>query len=164
MAPNRTTSASQTLDEWADRYGERLWNNRLPAGAWLSIPMLVTSLLGLLWSIPLPAVLDQRLGVLNWATMFLMAAFVYYCILSIPIALAALALMLAAIVPSIWLRSEGLPVWPLATGVFVPAFAWQLTMTWRATGHIRVIGNLQYLMLGPVWLLRAVFRRAGISY
>lgn len=126
--------------------------------------MLVAALLGLLWSIPLPASLSPHSPVLNWATMFLMASFVYYCILSIPIALASLALMLAATLPSVWLRAEGLPVWPLAVGAFVPAFVWQLAMTRRATGRLRVLRNLQYLMLGPVWLLRAAFRRAGIGY
>jgi hypothetical protein len=37
-------------------------------------------------------------------------------------------------------------------------------MTRRATGSACVIRNLQYLMLGPVWLLRAAFRRAGVAY
>jgi hypothetical protein len=164
LASNRTTRESQTLDEWADRYGQLLPTGAPSASAWISIPMLVASLLGLLWSLPLPEVLDQRSPVLNWATMFLMASFVYYCILSIPIALVSLAFMLAASLPSVWLDSVGMRIWPLALGIFVPAFAWQLALTLRATGSFRVIRNLQYLMLGPVWLLRAIFRRMGISY
>jgi hypothetical protein len=156
-------SSPDLLDEWADRYGQLHAGAGPSPASWISVPVLVASLLAMLWSLPLPAPLAQRSPMINWATLFLMAAFVYYCILSIPIATAGLAFMLVAAAPSLWFEHVGLPAWPLALGAFVPAFCWQLLMTRRATGSIRLIRNLQYLMLGPVWLLRAAFRRAGIA-
>jgi len=157
-------NAPATLDDWADRYGQLHPEGACSAAAWLSITVLVASLLGLLGSLPVPAPLQAQQLVINWATMLLMAAFVYYCMLSLRIAVAGLVYLAAAATPGIWLELRGLPVWPLALGTFIPAFVWQLEMTRRATGRVRVLRNLQYLMLGPVWLLRAVFRRAGLAY
>jgi uncharacterized membrane protein YGL010W len=154
-------NAPDSLDDWADRYGRLRAPGQLTFSNCIGIPFLVISLLGLLWPIPLPA---ADAPALNGATLFIMATFVYYCMLSIRIALVGLALLILAVLPSAWVATRGLPVWPLALGAFLPAFAWQLTTTWRATGSARVISNLQYLMLGPVWLLRAAFRRAGITY
>jgi uncharacterized membrane protein YGL010W len=154
-------SVPESLDDWADRYGQLQAAGQLTFSNWIGISVLVTSLLGLLWSSPLPA---ANSPVLNAATLFIMATFVYYCILSIRVAVAGLVLLLLAVLPSVWLAARGLPVWSPALGAFLPAFAWQLRTTRRATGNACVIRNLQYLMLGPVWLLRAAFRRAGIAY
>jgi hypothetical protein len=96
--------------------------------------------------------------------LLLMATFVYYCMLSIRIALAGLLFLAAALAPSLWLELRELRVWPIALGAFVPALAWQLLVTRRATGQLRMLRNVQYLMLGPLWLLRTVFRRAGLKY
>jgi len=157
-------NAPATLDEWADRYGQLHPEGACSAAAWLSTTLLVASLFGMLWSLPVPAPLQAQQAAINWATMLLISAFVYYCMLSIRIALAGLVYLVPAATPAFWLELNGLPVWPLALGAFIPSFVWQLETTRRATGQVRVLRNLQYLMLGPVWLLRAAFRRAGLAY
>jgi hypothetical protein len=153
-----------TADEWADRYGELKSSGPRAASAWLGIPLVVTSLVGMLWSAPLPANLADHSPALNFATFFLMATFVYYCVLSLPLAFGGLLFLIVAALPSAWLASAGLPLWPIASALFAPAFCWQLLESRRATGRLLIVRNFQYLMLGPVWLLRAAFRRAGIAY
>jgi len=151
-------------DEWADRYGALRHGGPGAANAWLGIPLVVGALLGILWSVPLPAVLSERSPVINPATLFVMATFVYYCILSLNLALGGLLFLIAATLPAPLIEQAGLPLLSLATGAFAPAFAWQLLETKRATGRLRIVQNLQYLMLGPLWLLRGVYRAAGIAY
>ena len=153
-----------SLDEWADRYGALKARGPGNASAWLGIPLLMASLIGLLWSIPVPSVLSEASPAINYATLFIMATFVYYCILSIPLALGGLVLLAAATVPSVWLSEDDITLLPLAAAIFVVAFCWQLLDTWRATGRLQVTANLQYLMLGPIWLLRAAYRRLGLGY
>lgn len=151
-------------DGWADRYGELKGSGPGAASAWLGIPLVIASLVGMAWSIPVPAALALRTPVINFATLFLMTTFVYYCILSLPLAFSAFLFLVAAAVPSIWLTQEGWPLWQIASAVFGPAFCWQLLETRRATGRLLIVRNLQYLMLGPIWLLRALYRRFGIEY
>jgi len=153
-----------SLDEWADRYGELKAHRAGKASAWLGIPLVMVSLIGLLWSIPVPGVLREASPAINYATLFIMATFVYYCILSISLALGGLVCLLAATVPSVWLSETGLPLAAIAGAVFAAAFGWQLADTRRATGRMRLAAHLQYLMLGPIWLLRATYRRLGLSY
>ena len=157
-------NAHTTVDDWADEYGRLRSSGPAAVAAWLGIPLLIASLLGLLWISPLPAVLTETSPAINPATLFIMAAFVYYSILSIRLALGGLVFLLAATVPSILLAQSTVPAGLLAGAVFAVSFAWQLLDTKRATGRLELLRNLQYVMLGPIWLLRAAYRRAGIDY
>lgn len=157
-------TAPGTADEWADRFGQLRRSGPGALCAWLGIPLTVSSLLGMLWVAPLPRILAEASPVINPATLLIMAAFVYYCIMSIRLAVGGLIFLIAAATPSAWLEQAGMPVWLLASAVFSLAFAWQLVETLRATGRVLILSNLQYIMLGPIWLLRAVYRRAGIEY
>lgn len=157
-------TAANTADEWADRYGELRLSGPGSPNAWLGIPLTIAALVGMLWSVPVPAALGLASPVLNFATLFLMATFVYYCVLSLSLALAGLVFLIAAAVPGAWLDQADLPVWAVSSAVFAPAFAWQLVETRRATGRLMIARNLQYLMLGPVWLLRGAYRTLGLAY
>ena len=157
-------SAPATADEWADQFGRLRATGPSAPSAWLGIPLVITGLIGLLWILPVPAVLSAASPVINMATLFMMASFVYYCILSIPLAIGGLILLMAAAIPSAWLEHAGTPLAPAAGSVFIIAFAWQLSECVRATGRLQVLRNLQYVMLGPIWLLRACYRRAGLGY
>jgi uncharacterized membrane protein YGL010W len=156
--------AATGLDEWVDRYAALRFHGPGHASAWLGIPLAVASLVGLLWSAPVPSALAEASPALNWGTLFLMAAFVYYCILSITLALGALPLLILAALPSAWLAQSGLRLWPVAAALFATTFAWQLTETKLATGRIRAVRNAQYVMMGPIWLLRAAYSKLGIRH
>ena len=151
-------------DDWADRFAGLRASGPGAPSAWLGIPLVVAALLGMLRSVPLPAVLAEHSPVINAASLFVMASFVYYCILSIRLAAGGLAFLIVAALPAVWLGEAGLPLWPVASAVFAPAFCWQLLESKRATGRLLIGRNLQYLMLGPIWLLRAAYRRLGIGY
>jgi len=157
-------SSATPLDEWADKYGELKAGGPGSVSAWLGIPVIVGSLIGMLWSAPVPSVLRDASPAINYATLFLMATFVYYCILSISLALGGFLFLLVATAPSVWLTEAGFPLASIATAVFSTALVWHLIETKRAKGRPFVIRNLQYLMLGPIWLLRALYRNIGLAY
>ena len=153
-----------TADDWADEFGALRNSGPAAPSACIGIPLVVTSLLAMLWSAPIPASLAATSPVINAATLFVVATFVYYCILSIRLALGGLIFLICAISPGAWLDHAGLSLWPMAPAVFVTAFSWQLVETRRATGRLHALRTLQYVMLGPIWLLRAAYRRAGLGY
>jgi uncharacterized membrane protein YGL010W len=157
-------SSVRSLDEWADKYGKLKAGGPGRVSAWLGIPLIVGSLLGILWSAPVPSVLRDASPAINYATLFLMATFVYYCILSISLGFGGFLFLLVVTAPSVLLTNAGLPLAKTASSVFFVTFVWQLVETKRATGSMLVIRNLQYLMLGPIWMLRAAFRKLGLPY
>lgn len=157
-------SSERSLDEWADKYGALRAGGPGRVNAWLGIPLIVGSLLGILWAAPVPAVLRDASPAINYATLFLMATFVYYCILSISLGFGGFLFLLLAVIPSVLITNAALPLAQIASSVFLVTLVWQLVETKRATGRMLVIRNLQYLMLGPIWMLRAAFRKLGLPY
>lgn len=157
-------SSERVLDQWADKYGDLKAGGPGRVNAWLGIPLIVASLIGMLWAAPVPSVLRDASPAINYATLFLMATFVYYCILSISLGIAGFLFLLIATVPSIWLSQEGLPLSKIAASVFFVTLMLQLIETRMATGRMHVVRNVQYLMIGPVWMLRAAYRKLGLAY
>ena len=154
-------NAVTVLDEWADRYGEL---RGCLACSWLGTPLIVVTVLGMLWSLPVPSVLSEASPAINYATLFIMSTFVYWCILSVSLGVCGLLLLLLALAPSVIASRAGLPLGSMSAGTFIVCFGWLLTDTRKTTGHWLVYRNLQYLMLGPIWLLREAWRSLGLRY
>ena len=131
---------------------------------WLGIPVAVTALIGLLWSIPVPAAFSDSGGTINWGTLFLMATVVYYFILSISLAFGLLPFLVGVALVNAWLEVRGVPLAFVGSAVFIVTLVWQLSVAARETQAMHLFRHLQYLMIGPLWLLAAVYRRLGIPY
>ncbi len=61
------------------------------------VPLIVLSLLGLLWSLPTPTVVSGPNAYINWATAFATGALLYYLLLSPRLAAGMLAVLIACI-------------------------------------------------------------------
>jgi uncharacterized membrane protein YGL010W len=154
----------RTADFWLDRYSrhhrQRL-NRVLHA---VAVPLAVLGLTGLLWALPVPAAFTDISPALNWGTAFLLAAVVYYFILSIPLAIGLLPFVLAT--TGILGRLDGLApaLWQTSLTLLLAALVLQALGHLLEGGRLRVLEDLQYLMIGPVWMMAGVFRRLGIPY
>lgn len=164
MEPTRDRSRLKTADEWLDRFGRYRLHGPSAVSSWLGIPLAVASLVALLWSIPVPGAFAASSPVLNWGTLFLMAAVVYYFIVSINLAFGILPFVFAIAMLAAWLDSLRVPLWLLAGATFAVSMAWQTTESWLSEGRIDLLHHLQYLMIGPLWLLAGLFRRLRIPY
>lgn len=150
--------------QWLDAYAETAAAAASRPLDWVTIPLLVAGLIGVLWSLPVPAAFRDSSPTLNWGTLFLMAALVYYFILSIALAFGALPFVLAVVTGLAWLDAAGIGMLEPAATTFALAFAAQLLARHLAGRPVRPLRNLQYVMLGPLWLVAALFRRLGIPY
>tara|TARA_B100000809_G_scaffold264074_1_gene318919 strand:- start:3314 stop:3700 length:387 start_codon:yes stop_codon:yes gene_type:complete len=128
------------------------------------VPAITASLLGLLWSIPTPVFAEQQL-LLNWATMFIALVLVYYLWLSIPLAVGML-LVTSGIVGLICLHQEylSLQLWQTSLGIFVVAWIGQFIGHQVEGKKPSFFQDLQFLLIGPLWLLGFIYRRLGIKY
>jgi len=154
----------RTADFWLDRYSRhhRHRLNRVLHG--VAVPLAVVGLTGLLWALPVPAAFTDISPALNWGTTFLLSAVVYYFILSIPLAIGLLPFVLAT--TAILGRLEGLApaLWQISLTLFLAALVLQALGHLLEGGRLRVLEDLHYLMIGPVWLMAGAFRRLGIPY
>lgn len=149
---------------WLDEYGESHVNQINKIIHWICVPLIVLSLVGALWSLPVPQAFADISPLMNWGTLFVLASIVYYFIMSIPLALGMLLIMLPALALLEWASALSTPLWMLSLGVFVVAWIGQFI------GHIiegkrpSFFKDLQFLMIGPIWLLGFIYRRLGIRY
>ncbi len=151
-------------DQWLDSYAESHQNATNKMLHWVCVPAIVLSLIGMLWAIPVPAAFADISPALNWGTVFLLAAVVYYFIMSIPLALGMLPVVLAIVATVAWIDRLDVSLLLVSIVIFVVAWIGQFI------GH-RIEGkkpsffeDIQFLMIGPLWILAAIYRRFGISY
>jgi uncharacterized membrane protein YGL010W len=151
-------------DQWLDRYGESHNHTINKLLHWVCVPLIVVSLIGLLWSVPVPAAFRDTSAALNWGTVFLMAAIVYYFIMSISLAFGILPFVAAVVATVAWLDTLSAPLPILSLSIFALSWAGQFFGHWLEGKRPSFFEDLQFLMIGPVWLLAAVYRRLGIPY
>ena len=154
----------KTADQWFDEYARSHTNSINLVLHWICVPLIVLSLVGLLWSLPVPLAFREISPVLNWGTTFLMAAVVYYFIISLSLAFGILPFIIIVVAGILWLETLSFPLWGSSGAIFLAARIGQFI------GHIlegrkpSFFKDLQFLMIGPMWLLAKVYRRLGIPY
>jgi uncharacterized membrane protein YGL010W len=153
-----------TVEEWLNEYGEVRAFAPTRALDWVTIPLLVTSLIGLLWSLPVPRQFSDSSPVLNWGTLFLMATVVYYFVLSISLAIGSLPLIVGVAAGAAWLERLETPLWLISGTLFVLVALWQLLEFSQAGKRLPIFRYFQVVMIAPLWLLASVYRRFGIPY
>ncbi len=156
------------IDELLSEYGESHQDETNKRIHWICVPLIFFSVVGLIASIPADGVqrfLGEGNPYANWAAVVLILVLIYYVSLSIPLSIgmllfAVLCLYLARII----VQLDIAPLWLVSLIVFVVAWIGQFY------GH-KVEGkkpsffkDVQFLLIGPAWLLHFVYRKLGIPY
>ena len=148
---------------WLEEYAASHRHPVNKALHWICVPLIVWSLLGLLWSLPAPG--RTQLEYANWASYAVAAAVLYYALLSMPLALGILP-VLAAMLFSVDAMSQlaHAPLWAISAAVFAVAWIGQFAGHAIEGERPSFFKDVQFLLIGPIWLLAALYRRAGIRY
>jgi uncharacterized membrane protein YGL010W len=155
----------KSADQWFAEYGESHHNPVNELIHWICIPAITLSLLGLLWSIPLPASWAPVSEYVNVATLFVALAMAFYLRLSPPLAIGMFVLASLFLGLIIGYGHAGwTSVWSVALGVFVVAWILQFVGHKLEGKKPAFFKDLQFLLIGPIWLLGFIYRRVGIPY
>jgi uncharacterized membrane protein YGL010W len=155
----------RTVTDWLGEYGASHTNPTNKMLHWVCVPPIVLSVMGFLWSIPVPEVFASVSPWLNWATLAAAAALVYYFALSPALALGLLLAFILMLAIIQWL-SVALP-WPLwVTSLAIFVIAWVGQFIGHAIEGKRpsFFKDVQFLLIGPLWLIAAAYRRSGLHY
>ena len=149
----------KTMAQWLAEYGESHRHPTNKAIHWVCVPLILFSVLALLWAAPFPAVHPW----LNWATVLMAAAVVYYLVLSPKHALGMALIAVALFALIAWLeRAAPAPLWLIAVVVFVGAWVGQFVGHEIERKKPSFFKDLQFLLIGPAWLLDDAYRRLGL--
>jgi uncharacterized membrane protein YGL010W len=154
----------RTIQNWLDEYSVSHMNPTNKRIHWICVPLIMLSALGMLWTVPRPAFFFSLSPYLNWATLLILASLIYYLMLSVR--LAAGMLLVSVVMCLVVQALTGLP-WPLFwTSLTIFAAAW----IGQFIGH-KIEGrkpsffkDLQFLLIGPIWLLADAYKRLGFAY
>ncbi len=154
-----------TMDWLLDKYGESHLNPTNKLIHWICVPSIVFSLFGVLYALPFPV---ERGLFTNWAFVLYAVTLVYYLRLSLPIALGlmlicgAMVFGVDAIFNTVGRDAFGLA--KVAFGIFVIAWIGQFIGHKIEGKKPSFLQDLQFLMVGPAWLLSFIYKKVGIKY
>lgn len=162
MSQATMTQTTRRIDRLLAEYGESHKNETNKAVHWICVPLIVWSIFALLWALPVPAAMGAVAG-LNWATVSLVLAVVYYTFLSVPLALGFAAFGALCVVATLTVQSIA-PLWIVAGVAFLAAWAaqfWGHKIEGKKPSFLK---DVQFLLIGPAWLLHFLYRRMGWAY
>jgi uncharacterized membrane protein YGL010W len=156
---------STALSSLLTEYGASHQNPTNKLVHWICVPLIMFSLLGLLWSIPVPEPVTRISPLLNWATLVMMLAVVYYLRLSVPLALGMIVVCVGLTLALRLVDSQAeLPLWVVCLIIFVLAWVGQFWGHKVEGKKPSFLKDVQFLLIGPLWLLHFIYRRLGWSY
>jgi uncharacterized membrane protein YGL010W len=156
------------IDELLAEYGESHQNVTNKAIHWICVPLIFFSIVGLMASMPSGAVqrfLGEGNPYANWALVALVLVLIYYVSLSIPLSLGMFLFgLLCLYVVRLIAQADLAPLWLISVIIFALAWIGQFY------GH-KVEGkkpsffkDVQFLLIGPAWLMHFIYKKLGIPY
>jgi uncharacterized membrane protein YGL010W len=149
-------------EDWLSRYAESHAELSSPLVYWFAVPLVVLGTVGLLWSLPVPDEFYAISPLVNWGSLFLMAATVYYFIISVPLAIGMLPFVIGLALIQSWLEATQRSPARVATVLLIAGIIGLLLSRRRGRTAKLVFQDLQLMMIGPAWLLSVLYRRMGI--
>ena len=154
----------RSIEQWLDEYNESHQNKINKQLHWLCVPLIVFSLLGLLWSLSLPAEVSGLPFTLNWAILIIIVALIYYSFLSLSLTVGMFIITGLMIFVLDSLSGLAISLWAICLFVFVLAWIGQFIGHKYEGKSPSFFKDVQFLLIGPLWLLSFIYRKLDISY
>jgi uncharacterized membrane protein YGL010W len=154
----------RSVSDWLREYGASHENPTNKLLHWICVPPIVLAVIGFLWSIPVPQTFAALSPWLNWATLAAGVAWVYYLLLSPRLAAGILLAFLLLIALTRGLATLPWPLWLTSLVIFVVAWVGQFIGHAIEGKRPSFFKDLQFLLIGPLWLLAAAYRRLSLPY
>ena len=156
------------IDSFLEEYGESHRNETNKLIHWFCVPAIFFSVVGLVFSIPAGTLLEPLsfLGSFaNWATIVLILILIYYVSLSVPLSLGMLffSSLCLALANFLNIAFPG-KLWLISLGIFVIAWIIQFVGHKIEGKKPSFFKDLQFLLIGPAWLMHFIYKKIGVAY
>jgi len=152
----------KTIQQWLSEYGESHQDHTNKTIHWICVPAIFFSITGLLYSIKFPFFIS---GVqVNVAMIILALVTIYYISLSRTL---WIGLLLFAVL-CLWLchlveKAGFMQLWLFCVIVFVVAWIGQFYGHKIEGKKPSFLKDIQFLMIGPAWLMSFIYKKLGIG-
>ncbi|HQW84408.1 MAG TPA: DUF962 domain-containing protein [Ferruginibacter sp.] len=152
----------KTIQQWLSEYGESHQNLTNKTIHWICVPAIFFSIVGLLYGIKLPFAIS---GIkINVAIIVLALVTIYYISLSKTLWIGLLLFALFCL----WLCNlvevaNFIPLWLFSLIVFTVAWVGQFYGHKVEGKKPSFLKDIQFLMIGPAWLMSFIYKKLGIA-
>lgn len=149
------------IQDWLQEYGESHQNKTNKTIHWICVPIIFFTIVGLLYSIKLPFYVSSIH--LNVAMIVLVFVVLYYARLSPSLSVGMLLFVgLCLLLCHLWEMHGAFPLWLLSVIGFVLAWIGQFYGHKVEGKKPSFLKDLQFLMIGPAWLMSFIYKKVGI--
>ena len=152
------------VDLLLQEYGESHKNQTNKLIHWICVPAIFFVIIGLFWSIPTPQLFERFNFPVNFGTIALLIALLYYKSLSSSLTLGMVFVGVGIVAGNYYLDKLETPLWLISTIVFIVAWIFQFVGHNIEGKKPSFIKDLQFLLIGPLWLLHFIYKKFGIPY
>jgi uncharacterized membrane protein YGL010W len=152
----------RTVQQWFDEYSESHRHPRNELLHILCVPPIVMTVIGFLWSIPLPAAVAEISPWMNLGTLGVAAAIAFYFTLSVRLGVGAAIALVVMLFVVRWLDTLPWPLWQTCLVIFVIAWIGQFIGHGIEGKRPSFAKDIVFLLIGPLWLLGHLYRALGI--
>jgi uncharacterized membrane protein YGL010W len=155
------------LHAWLDEYSSSHQNPTNIIIHKFCVPTIAFTVLGFLWSIPLPKFIRQNVGPLSrhFMPMLLIGpTLAFYFRLSTKMAVAMSMFALAAFALLAKMQQKRIPIFRVSLVIFILGWIVQFIGHGIEGKSPSFTKDLQFLAIGPLWTMASVFRALGIEY
>ena len=156
------------IDQLLAEYGESHQNSTNKTIHWICVPLIFLSIVGLIASIPssmVQSILGENNPYANWAAILLILVLIYYVSLSIPLSIGMMLFgVLCLFVINFIVQLDIAPLWLVSLGIFVVAWIGQFYGHKVEGKKPSLVKDVQFLLIGPAWLMHFIYKRVGIPY
>ena len=154
----------RTIDQWLTEYGESHQDETNKTIHWICVPTIFFTIVGLFYCIKLPVQLTPTLQ-LNVAMILIVLVTVYYLSLSKTIWIGMLLFGLLCLGICYWIEvSTAAPLWLVCVILFVLAWIGQFYGHKVEDKKPSFLKDIQFLMIGPMWLMSFIYKKMGVRY
>ena len=154
----------RTLHQWLNEYGESHTNETNKLIHWVCVSVIFMAIMGLLYCIKLPFFIREHLQ-LNAAIIVLLLISVYYLSLSIKIGTGMLfGNVLCGLLCYILEKFLPFPLWLFSIIIFILAWIGQFYGHKVEGKKPSFLKDIQFLLIGPMWLMSFIYKKMGIPF
>ena len=157
------------IQQWFNEYGQSHQNHTNKLIHWICVPLIFFSIIGLLASIPSEPLKqffpEQLQPFVHFGTIVILLGLLFYLRLSVTM-FVGMAIVCATVLWFVYLvdYKTSSPLWLVSPVIFVLAWVGQFYGHKIEGKKPSFLKDLQFLLIGPAWLLGFIYRKLGIPY
>jgi uncharacterized membrane protein YGL010W len=153
----------RTVNEWLEEYGKSHQNETNKSIHWICVPAIFFSIVGLLYGIKLPLIINTH--TVNVAMIAILLITIYYLRLSLPLGLGMFIFgIICLFICHLIEKFVPAPLWLVSVIIFVLAWIGQFYGHHVEGKKPSFLKDLQFLLIGPMWLISFIYKAVGIRY